>query len=885
MTAVDHHRAGLLYLSLRALPSTARTSQLEQLRAEAPELAAVVETFLASDADDQFLSVPALGFDGAAEQFRAWVEHAEVPFQVGPYRLLRRLGEGGSGLVYLAEQTTPVQRRVALKILRSAGAGSSAGLLQRFELERQTLALLSGPSITPIFDAGVTPDGRPYFAMEYVPGVAIHDYCARNRLGPEARVRLVIRVCRALEHAHRQHIVHRDVKCANILIVDTPDGPLPKIIDFGVAKLLDTSRNVRAEHVAAPPVTEQGVLLGTLGSMAPEQIAREFGPISPRTDVYALGVLLYELVAGRPPYRTAGVSLREAIQSVTDAPPAPLDRRSTRLADLESIIQRALAKRPADRYSSGADLAADLECYLDARPVRARTTSAFYRFAVHAQRNRQPALAVAAVLVLAACSILLYGRATAEAARRADDSRANVALLVEQVEDVLSRVEGTEAARRKMLDRALSLVEQTSTGGVDRSIMLDLRARVLEATGDLERATGHGDAAMQTRRLVLDLRTRLARLAPGEEKAQLDRSTALIKIGDLLREQGRRDLAEPYYAEALQVHREWFARTGSTSSTSFLAWSYERMDDLAQAAGDFTRAAEYRVRRFRLADRVYLLRPDNAVAAYGRGIAAYHMLQLATWRGEHASRAKFATEVLRYTSEAVDREPLNPLFRSAYAQAFSDIVIDSLPDSEISFARRLLAVALVRAEDWSRLPRANPDSQVELARLYGAAARLAARADDLAAARDSALHAINLFERLYRDPVTPAQGAELIRHLLRAAEWSQDSVIRSEFRARATRLALELFRKFPDDEQACFASDAVERADPDSAWLQPLILPYAPAGPAARPGASSEAARSQWRRARFVDAAMTLIRGATAETKFNAELAAGIAAADLNPDR
>ena len=214
--------------------------------------------------------------------------------QIGRYRLLRVLGEGGMGMVYLAEQEGEIRRRVALKVIKPGM--DSAQVLARFEVERQALALLDHPNIAHVYDAGTTDSGRPYFAMEYVKGIPITEYCDRYKLGTPERLKLFIPLCQAIQHAHHKGIIHRDIKPSNVLVILHDEKPIPKIIDFGVAKAVDQRLTERTLF------TEQGQLIGTPEYMSPEQAEVTGLDVDTRTDIYSLGVLLYELLTGCTPF-------------------------------------------------------------------------------------------------------------------------------------------------------------------------------------------------------------------------------------------------------------------------------------------------------------------------------------------------------------------------------------------------------------------------------------------------------------------------------------------------------------------------------------------------------------------------------------------------------
>jgi len=397
------------------------------------------------------------------------------PKQIGGHRVVKKLGEGAFGVVYLCAQEQPVVRDVAIKVLRP-GAGDER-TLRRFAAERQALATLNHPSITQVFDAGELPDGRPFFVMEYVAGATIRAHCESKALPCDERLRLFVQVCRGVAHAHTRGIVHRDLKPANVLVVDTEDGPLPKIIDFGIAKALFTTAGDDT------PRTDAGRVVGTPGYMSPEQAAGRVDDVDARADVFALGVMLYELLTGDLPWADGAAAtdtdpLRPSARVTTStqhaAPSEVAQRRQLAASlrgDLDWITLQALARERDDRYASVTDLVADIERHLRGETVSVGPPALRYRLRKFVRRNRAPVTMVlsGAVVVTGLVIAFAYGsnkEAEAEQARSAvatsqADARSVITRLLQRADDpaLYSSTQGDEV-RKALSAEALHFAER-----------------------------------------------------------------------------------------------------------------------------------------------------------------------------------------------------------------------------------------------------------------------------------------------------------------------------------------------------------------------------------------------------------------------------------------
>ncbi len=455
-----------LFFAALQKPPPERAAYLERACAGDVELRQRVGRLLAAHPQvGNFLEAPAAGLTSPCDPPHApTAGHAGPPQEVGAvlagrYQLLEALGEGGMGRVFLAQQTEPVQRLVAVKLIK-AGMDSRQ-VLARFEAERQALALMDHPHIAKVFDAGTTPDGRPFFVMELVKGVPLTRYCDEQRLTPRQRLELFIPVCQAIQHAHQKGIIHRDVKPSNVLVALYDDKPVVKVIDFGVAK------------ATGPSLTEQtaptgfGSVVGTVEYMSPEQASFNPLDVDTRSDIYSLGVLLYELLTGSPPFghrELEQAGLLEMLRVIREQEP---QRPSTRLStaeglpalaanrgtdparltrlvcgELDWIVLKALEKDRSRRYETANAFALDIQRYLHDEPVLAGPPSATYRLRKFVRRNKGPVLAAAAVLVALVVGIIGSTLGLIEARRQEGHALAAA--------DKETKARAAEAAQRQL---------------------------------------------------------------------------------------------------------------------------------------------------------------------------------------------------------------------------------------------------------------------------------------------------------------------------------------------------------------------------------------------------------------------------------------------------
>jgi len=493
---------------------------------------------------------------------------------IGPYRLTRKIGEGGMGQVWLAEQSEPIRRQVALKLIRSGGFDDA--LFHRFQAERQSLALMEHPAIAKVFEAGATPTGQPYFVMEFVPGEAITKYCDGKKLTIPERLELFIKVCEGVQHAHQKAIIHRDLKPANILVVELDGKPAPRLIDFGLAK--EVTR-LPAEGESA--FTGIWGIAGTPGYISPEQAAG--GDVDTRTDVYSLGVVLYELLTGVLPFdseKWRKQPFEEVLRQLREEDP---QRPSTRLAtekdlsssaaalrsseprqlasllhgDLDSITMKALEKDRTRRYGTPSDLAADITRYLEHQPVLARPASVAYRVGKYVRRH-SVAVGVAGVLV-----ILLAAFAVLEAVqlRRITRERDRANRITDFMTGMFKvsdpgQARGNQVTAREILDKASSQIDAGLTKDPE------LQTQMMMVMGEVYANLGLYDRAETLDRKAADIRLR----DNGPEDD--DTLKAQAAVGWMLYWRGRYHDSETLLRQVLDVRmRRYGAKNPETVMT------------------------------------------------------------------------------------------------------------------------------------------------------------------------------------------------------------------------------------------------------------------------------------------------------------------------------
>lgn len=588
-----HERASEVFLALRGLDGPERERRLDELTSGDAALRAEAASLLAHDVG---------GADDADE--------TGTPSMIGPYRVIGRLGRGGGGYVLLAEQDEPVRRRVAIKVAPYAAVDPDAAA--RFEFERRALEQTEHPNIARILDAGRTPEGLPFIVMEYVEGEPITAYCERMALGVRERIGLMLDVAGAAQHAHQRGVIHRDLKPGNILVSGASGKPSVRVLDFGIAKA-----------IASPELSEgaptSGLPIGTPAYMAPEQTGGR--PVDIRADVYALGAVLYELIAGRAPVDTCADPW-EAMRRVREdtPPPASSERRHgaprALLADLDCVLAKALEKNPDRRYPTAASLAEDLGRVLRGEAIVARRPTPGYRAARFVGRNR--ALVASGVVVALAASVgvagLAIGLREADAQRREATLQRDAQREINRflTEDLLA---AASADREGQHATALDLLRSASRRVESRlSQRPEIAAAIHHTLGGAYMELGEYDDAQAHFARALELR----RAASGPDSPDTVRSE--VAVAGLLGARQMYAEAEPALLAAIERARLILGAGDPAlyAALNDLGVVYESLDRASAAVGLLREALEGRARLLGAQDPLVLVTTSNLAQAYDR---------------------------------------------------------------------------------------------------------------------------------------------------------------------------------------------------------------------------------------------------------------------------
>jgi serine/threonine protein kinase/Tfp pilus assembly protein PilF len=683
MTDDDRARIRALFDRLAELPPHERAPILDAECARHPLLRRELEELLAQDARTANLPVtPILDRLRPSDAERA----------IGPYRIERALGEGGFGEVFVAEQTAPLRRRVALKILK-AGMDTKA-VLARFEAERQALALMDHPSIAKVHDAGETERGRPYFVMELVDGEPITAFADARALSIRERLELFIAVAQAVQHAHQKGIIHRDLKPSNVLVTQVDGKPVPKVIDFGIAKA--TSHALTEQTL----FTEAGQLVGTPEYMSPEQAEMGGIDVDTRTDVYSLGVMLYELLTGSLPFDAARLrkaslaSMQEIIGKEEPPRPstrvtasggagveaaarrrtAPADLARALRADLDWIVLRAMEKDRARRYDSASALAADIQRYLKDEPVLAGPPAVSYRAGKFAKRHRVAITMAAIVLALLLAGLyesnrqrIVAERARTEAERARDESDAVTTFLAEMLDAADPRVKGKDVSVRSIIDSAAVTI------GEKFAEQPLVRARLMQTMSNVYVGLGHYAEARPLVEGAVAIREKELSSDHPDVAYSLDRQAIILM------ETGNGAAAIPLYERALAI---WERVEGAEGPS--VAIVLNNLANVYWSSGDCATARPLMERA--LAIREKLRGPDHPDVAQSLNNLGGLLNQV----GDHQGARRCHERALAIREKALG--PDHPLVAHVLNNLAADVASGGSYSDAVPYLERALAI-------------------------------------------------------------------------------------------------------------------------------------------------------------------------------------------------
>lgn len=816
------------------LPASERSFAIENVDSDYRD--EVIQLLAGHDVDEVFIDRPIVAF--AAESTNGQ-ERVEIGRTIDGYIILERIGEGGMGTVFLAEKRgDDFTQQVALKLVKRGM--DSAAVLRRFITERRLLAQLKHRNIARLIDGGSTPEGIPYFVMEYVSGRNIRDACAARSLDTRARIELFIKVCRAVSHAHQNLIVHRDIKPSNIIVTD--DGE-PKLLDFGIAKLIDPEQSESAESTftRSRPLTPEYA--------SPEQMRGDITTTA--TDVYSLGVVLYELLAGARPFggergeteprrpsvvmsdgvassrpgvvrRTDGAAVHETAGEPVSTNVNEL-RRERWHHDLDNIVLKAIRHEPSGRYASVDEFADDLRRYLDGRPVRATADSGLYRFRKFVARNRLMTGVAAAILVLS-CVAAWQSVAATRARERADQRFADVRSLANAVifdyQDGIRNLSGATAVREKMVDDGARFLDRLALDAADDPALRLELARAYERLGEVKGSffspsVGNAAAAKEFYSKALMIKEEL--LAANPENADYAAGVAdtYDRVADFEFGLGNQSPAVDYYRKSVAVRETLFRRNPADRVVKLkLARGYRNIGVRGRNTVNTDESLELIDRARRLIDEMLVDEPSNPELLDARldsreGVAA--VLETNPARREEAIAGYEA--LIAGRRELSAKYTQNVSFRQKFGLAFS-----YLGDTYFELGRRTDALPQYRESVAILGPLAETDPEndqlaQDYALIAGSLAFTLAELGDDRESEELSRKVLVVLERKfekYPDDKTTHFRIAMAREGLAIALFNRAEKPRTEARSRVENYAaalrlfessLEIYRQYRDPEK------------------------------------------------------------------------------------
>jgi len=797
-----------LFHAMIELPPERRAAALADACGDDAELRAEVERLLHADGQaSAFVGDAAAGIQHIASTVLPESGH------IGPYRIVRELGRGGMGTVFLGERDdAQFTMRAAIKLIKR-GMDSEA-VLERFRHERQILAGLEHPNIARLLDGGTSSDGLPYFVMEYVDGLPVDEYCRTHRLSIDERLDVFLQICAAVTYAHQHLVVHRDIKPSNILV--TSDR-VPKLLDFGIARLVEAADDAPAvvTAFAAQAMTPQYA--------SPEQLRGE--RVTTVSDVYALGVLLFELLAGERPYdvtgKTAG-EVREIVANTEAAKPSVVaarrgDRAAARLrGDLDAIALTAMRRDPAERYGSVALLSEDVRRHMTARPVIARGDSFTYRATRFVRRRKLGVAAAAAILlslvggVIATSWQARVARAErARAERRFADVRRLSTSFLFDFHDAIATLPGSTPARLLVVSKALEYLDSlASEAGDDRELQKELAA-AYDRVGDVQGNPGAAnlgdiDGAIKSYRKAEAIRRTLAAGAPDSLPARLDMATSTMRIGYADFARGAVKDAVVRFQEALAIREEAYKAGVPSPSVAraALAETTARLCTTLIPIGDLPGAIANCKRNLSLAEELLKEKPDDRPILVMHAVNATGLGNALRLNRQPDDAAATLEEAIRRHEALLTKNPLDAEVRRRLAVSHTYLANVYIDRKQPAQASEELGRAITELGALAKADPANARIRTELSYMLNQRVRILVATGRTAEARQDAQQALAL---LRAGTEQPGAGGEAFNEYA----WALVSTEVEDIRNPA--LALQ------------YANRAIERAgSPNPVYLHTL---------------------------------------------------------------
>ncbi len=774
--SAESTRDMVIFTEALGLAVGARPAFLDRACGGDEKLRCKVEALLrAHDRVGGFLEEPPTGI--AVEGIHGTPTIEKAGDRIGRYKLLQQIGEGGWGTVFMAEQEEPVRRRVALKIVKPGMDTKS--VIARFEAERQALAMMDHPSIAHVFDAGATQNGRPFFVMELVRGNKITEYCDQNSLTTCERLKLFIKVCDAVQHAHQKGIIHRDIKPSNILVATGAEGEAsPKIIDFGIAKA--TTNQPLTDKTL---FTAFEMLIGTPAYMSPEQAALSSIDVDTRTDIYSLGVLLYELLTGTTPFDAQQMSKAgiEEIRRVisTEEPVRPSTRLHTMQAadlktvshhqgadpsklindvcgDLDWIVMKALEKNRARRYATAHGLALDIQRYLVNDPVSARPPSKLYKLQKTILRNKLLFAGIGVIALLLVGSLIVVSLSLSEekrARREADTASLKSQQFAKFLKQMLNGI-GPSKARGRDTGIVREILDATAANiGKELNNQPTVEADIRTLLGNLYDQIGKFDQAEDMERAALAIRRK--QFKPGSPEV----AASLHDLGVELMAQQKYTEAEQADVEALAIRRRLYGDENEDTATSLNDLSGVYRDQRRLPEAEAMALEALRIRR-------KLFTNDNSNIAD----SLRNLCLIKGYEGNWAEAEKIGRDYLGMQQRLLG--PDHPYV----AGALSDVAWAAHGRKEFSEAERLESQALAIRQKYL------PDEHPDIGKTLNSIGKLMADRNDLTEAHAVLKAVLSIQRRLLgaNDPAILDTFASLASVLESEGKWSEAEALRRE---------------------------------------------------------------------------------------------------------